>query len=438
MGASLPFRDRRDAGDRLAGLLTHLAPQHPIVLALPRGGVPVAARVASLLEAPLDILVVRKLGLPSHPELAMGAIGEDGARVLERTVLEAAAVTPQQLARVEADERAEIERRAHRYRDGRPAVPIAGRVVVIVDDGIATGSTALAAIQIARHRGAARVVLAAPVAAAETARELASVVDELICVATPADFVAVGQFYENFSQTSDEEVTALLAQDARRVTGGSGAIDDDVVVVSDGVSLDGHLTVPAGARGVVLFAHGSGSSARSPRNQRVASQLCAGGLGTLLFDLLTPEEAADRANVFDIGLLARRLAGATRWLRDRSEGDAPSIGYFGASTGAGAALVAAADPALGVDAVVSRGGRVDLAGPLLGSVRAPTLMIVGSADSEVLALNRAAADRLRCEHEIVVVPGASHLFEEPGALDAVAAHARRWFERHLGGEPVAR
>ncbi len=438
MRPSLPFRDRRDAGDQLADRLVHLEGEHPVVLGLPRGGVPVAARVASRLRAPLDILVVRKLGLPSHPELAMGAIGEDGARVLEHSVIEQAGVTDRQLARVEASERIEIERRAQRYRDGRAAVPIAGRVVVIVDDGIATGSTALAAIQIARHRGAARVVLAVPVAAAESARELASVVDELVCVATPEPFVAVGQFYSDFSQTSDDEVASLLAAlaAAPATSGPTGGIDEDVDVRSDGVQLEGLLTVPAHAPGVVLFAHGSGSSARSPRNQFVAEQLHEVGLGSLLFDLLTPAEAGDRSNVFDIPLLAQRLTGATHWLRARLGSALGAVGYFGASTGAGAALLAAADPHLEVDAVVSRGGRVDLAGSALTAVRAPTLMIVGSADPEVLELNRSAARLLPGTSEIVVIPGATHLFEEPGALAAVATHARQWFARYLVAAPA--
>jgi putative phosphoribosyl transferase len=427
------FRDRDDAGEQLAAHLDHLASQQPIVLALPRGGVPVAAHVAARLHAPLDILVVRKLGVPFHPELAMGAIGEEGTRVLEADVLRHAGITAQQLASVEATERTEIKRRAARYRDGRAPVPLEGRVVVIVDDGIATGSTARAAIQIARDRGAARVVLAAPVAAAETAHELASLVDELVCVSTPAYFVAVGQFYRDFSQVSDEDVAALLSK-ARGEVGSDVppdrvAVDEDVEVRSDGVALAGRLTVPGRASGVVLFAHGSGSSAQSPRNRLVACRLHDAGIGTLLFDLLTPREAADRGNVFDIVLLTRRLIGATAWVRERwSE----PLGYFGASTGAAAALRAAADPSSSVDAVVSRGGRVDLAADRLAEVRAPTLMIVGGSDREVLRLNEAAAAMMRCEHEVVVVPGATHLFEEPGALDTVAGLASRWFAEHLG------
>jgi putative phosphoribosyl transferase len=457
MDGSLPFRDRRDAGEQLAARLAHLESEHPLVLALPRGGVPVAALVAARLHAPLDILVVRKLGVPFHPELAMGAVGEDGSRVLEHTVIRQAGITAQQIATVEAQERAEIERRAARYRDGRTPVPLSGRVVVIVDDGIATGSTALAAIQVARHRGAARVVLAAPVAAAETARELASVVDELVCVATPEHFAAVGQFYRDFSQTSDDEVASLLAaaragserdhssaarraedQDAEdQGARDAGAVDQDVEVLSDGATLEGRLTVPNRASGIVLFAHGSGSSAQSPRNRFVADRLHDAGIGTLLFDLLTPREADDRANVFDIELLARRLRGATKWMSERQPSGIDALGFFGASTGAAAALQAAADPTLRIDAVVSRGGRVDLAVDHLEAVRAPTLLIVGGADLEVLRLNRAAARLLRCPNEVVVVPGASHLFEEPGALDAVARLASRWFAKHLGTPPFA-
>jgi len=449
MGGSLPFRDRRDAGEQLAERLTHLESQHPLILGLPRGGVPVAALVAARLHAPLDILVVRKLGVPFQPELAMGAVGEEGARVLESNVIRQVGITAEQIATVEAKERAEIERRATRYRDGRTPVPLAGRVVVIVDDGIATGSTALAAIQVARHRGAARVVLAAPVAAADTARELMSVVDELVCVATPEDFGAVGRFYRDFSQTSDDEVASLLAaaraaseRDRSSATRAedqgardAGAVDQDVEVLSDGATLAGRLAIPNRASGIVLFAHGSGSSARSPRNRFVADRLHDAGIGTLLFDLLTPQEEGDRANVFDIELLARRLRGATEWMRELRPLGIDALGYFGASTGAAAALMAAADPTLRIAAVVSRGGRVDLAADALDAVRAPTLMIVGGADTEVLQLNRAAARLLRCPHEVVVVPGASHLFEEAGALDAVARLASRWFAQHLGASP---
>lgn len=204
-----------------------------------------------------------------------------------------------------------------------------------------------------------------------------------------------------------------------------------VLVNVDPVRLPGDLVVPNGATGMVIFAHGSGSSRLSPRNRQVAERLHEAGLGTLLFDLLTVEEAEDRAKVFDIELLAERLEGAHRWLRRWPQVGRVPIGFFGASTGAAAALVAAARLGAEVGAVVSRGGRPDLAADALPKVTAPTLLIVGGDDVQVLALNRAAEARMRCERRLEVIPGASHLFEEPGALERVAELAAEWFARHL-------
>lgn len=202
--------------------------------------------------------------------------------------------------------------------------------------------------------------------------------------------------------------------------------------------LPGELEVPAGpVTGLVIFAHGSGSSRLSPRNQFVARQLHARGLATLLFDLLTDDEARDRRNVFDIPLLALRLGAALEWQQTRPDIARLPAGLFGASTGAAAALVAAAHFAERVRAVVSRGGRPDLAGTALPRVRAPTLLIVGGADIEVLELNREAAAQMTCEQALRVVPGATHLFEEPGALEEVAMLAADWLALHLTKESHA-
>lgn len=195
--------------------------------------------------------------------------------------------------------------------------------------------------------------------------------------------------------------------------------------------LHGILTVPEAAEAVVAFAHGSGSGRLSPRNQFVARVLQEGGLATLLLDLLEEEEAKDREKVFDIELLAERLWNAAEWLAQQSETAPLRLGYFGASTGAGAALVAAARAPTLVGAVVSRGGRPDLAAPYLAAVQAPTLLIVGGDDEMVIGLNQQALRWLRCPRELVIVPGATHLFPEPGALEEVASQARHWFLRHL-------
>ncbi|MFJ3721190.1 phosphoribosyltransferase family protein [Streptomyces sp. NPDC090045] len=435
------FTHRTDAGERLAEALLHLQGEDPVVLGLPRGGVPVAFQVARALGAPLDVIVVRKLGVPYHRELGFGAIGEGGVRVISEDIVRSSRVRQQDLAAVEHAEEAELARQARRFRGDRPRVALAGRTVIVVDDGIATGATAAAACEVVRAQGAARVVLAVPVAPPDAVAWLRTEADEVVCLSTPRAFRAVGEWYEDFSQTPDEEVVALLTRaDAGPGPGrasGPAAVVSAVEVDAGGLTLAGDLALPEGAGAVVVFAHGSGSSRRSPRNRAVAAELNRAGLGTLLFDLLTPAEEADRANVFDIEPLAGRLAEATRWLRSRVP---LPIGYFGASTGAAAALWAAADAAdaaadadtaSGIGAVVSRGGRPDLAGPRLAAVRAPTLLVVGSRDTTVLDLNRGAQRELRCENRLEIVPGATHLFEEPGALDEVAALARDWFALHL-------
>ncbi|WP_394326998.1 dienelactone hydrolase family protein [Actinoplanes awajinensis] len=201
-------------------------------------------------------------------------------------------------------------------------------------------------------------------------------------------------------------------------------------------SLAGRLTVPPSASGIVVFAHGSGSSRHSPRNRHVAEVLHRAGYGTLLFDLLTAEEELRRANVFDIGLLTGRLTGTVAWVRAQPATRDLPVGLFGASTGAAAALCAAAVPGTAIRAVVSRGGRPDLAGPRLAQVHAPTLLIVGGLDRQVLNLNRVAATRLRCAHRLAVVPEASHLFEEAGTLDRAARLAAGWFTDHLTATPA--
>ena len=216
----------------------------------------------------------------------------------------------------------------------------------------------------------------------------------------------------------------------------AAATEISVVVPVDELALEGTLSIPQGATGVVLFAHGSGSSRHSPRNRLVAGELQRAGLGTLLFDLLSEEEERVDARTgelrFDIGLLARRVIAATDWLREQAATDWLPIGCFGASTGAAAALVAAAERVDVVGAVVSRGGRPDLAGEALDRVRAPTLLIVGGRDELVLDLNRQAQAKLNADTELEVIPDATHLFEEPGKLERVAELARDWFVRHLG------
>lgn len=300
-----------------------------------------------------------------------------------------------------------------------------------------------AAIAAVRGFHPAEVVVAVPVGAAGSVAEMRCLAEEVICPATPEPFGAVGAFYDDFSQTGDEEVAALLMAAAGKPaqprtatgTGPQSFVTRPATVHAGSARLEGILSLPAGARGLVLFAHGSGSSRLSPRNQHVAEVLHQGGLATLLFDLLTPEEERidriTRGLRFDIGLLADRLTGAVDWALGQPAARGLKIGLFGASTGAAAALIAAARRPTAVRAVVSRGGRPDLAGDQLPQVTAPVLLIVGGLDSGVLELNEAACRRIGPNARLEIVPAATHLFDEPGTLEHAARLACRWFQGKL-------
>lgn len=426
------FADRAEAGRILAAHLEGLGLVEPLVLAVPRGGVPVGAPVAHALAAPLDLVIVRKLGAPGHEEFAIGAVAEDGTLVVERELLGELGISRRKLEEVLESETRELRRRVDRYRGGRPAPDVKGRSVVVVDDGLATGLSDLAAVRSLRRRGATEIIVAAPVASQQAVQMLSQEADHVVAALVPEPMVGVGVWYADFGQTTDQEVMGLLGKAQPGTESKQHAADVQSLLLDAGeVTLHGDLTLPAEARGLVLFAHGSGSSRKSPRNRRVAAALARHGMATLLADLLSPEEEGRRDLVFDVPLLAGRLVALTRAALGRSELRNLPVGYFGASTGAAAALVAAAELGDEIACVVSRGGRPDLADSALAEVRAPTLLIVGSRDRDVLTLNRLAAEQLRCPHALEIVPGAGHLFEEPGTLDVVADLASGWFNDHL-------
>lgn len=433
------FQDRVEAGRKLGAALRSLRSETPLVLGLPRGGVPVAREVAEALSAPLDVCVVRKVGAPFHAELGMGAVAEGGEVVLDEDIIRSVGATAEQVQQIVATKQREVEARCRLFRPHRSAPDVSGRTVIIVDDGVATGGTARAAIRAIKRRGAARVIFAVPVGATEALDALAAEADDVVCVMPRPDLMAIGEWYLDFRPTEDEEVISIL-DSSRSSLLPQRSVERAVEIDIGAATLDGDLALPVGARGLVLFAHGSGSSRKNSRNRAVAATLRRAGIGTLLFDLLTREEEAvdaiDAHLRFDIDLLTARLNAAVEWVRRNPDLRKLPIGLFGASTGAAAALNVAAHRT-DIGAVVSRGGRTDLAS-MVERVHAPTLIIVGGEDREVLALNRGTLAQLPAPKRLEIVAGATHLFEEPGALERVARLAADWFATHLPKREVAR
>jgi putative phosphoribosyl transferase len=428
------FADRRDAGRRLAMLLSAFRYEDPIVAGIARGGMPVAAEVAGALQAPLEVVVVGELVAPENLEHPIGALAESDIVIIDDEAVRRVGLSTVQLAALVRLGRQQLSKRLTRDYAKRPRLAVAGRTVLLVDDGLVETHRAQAAARWLRLHGARRIVLAAPVAARESTRELHDWVDDVVCVADAGPW-SIRQCYKDFAPTSDEEVSALLAEP-------SGGVAREVSIeVHTGLVLRGKLTVPWGAhgRGVVAFAHGGCSTRGSPRNQQIARALNDAGFATLLFDLLSPREERDRASVFgshrpdtsELALPARRLVAATHWLRRQPETAQLALGYFGASSGSAVALLAAAELGAGVRAVVSHGGRPDLAQPRLGEILAPVLLIVGGADAAVLELNRRAQAHLCCENELAVVPSATLPSGEPGALEQVGRLTIDWFTQHL-------
>ncbi|SDZ06922.1 Erythromycin esterase homolog [Jannaschia faecimaris] len=436
------FEDRADAGRQLGEILAKMELDRPLIYALPRGGVPVAVEIAKRIGAPLDLLMVRKIGAPRNPEVALGAIVEGATHefVVNEDVRRMSGADETYVSKAVADQRAELERRRKRYLGDRARLDPEGRCVIVVDDGLATGATMKAALIGLKRGKPARIVVALPVAPKPALDEISGQSDDVVCLKPVTAFRGVGGFYRDFRQLSDEETVALLCQvpsDSIRTAKARATGTHKRNVEIPPLGLPGDLTVPPDPRGIVIFAHGSGSSRRSPRNVYVADKLNANGFATLLFDLLSPEEGKNRRNVFDIPLLADRVVEASMWVTSEPDLEDLPTGLFGASTGAGAALVAAAELKGRVAAVVSRGGRPDLAKDFLSRVRSPTLLIVGSLDRDVIPLNEKALAALRCPKELEIVPGASHLFEERGTLDDAVDLAATWFRTHLRAQVPA-
>ncbi len=421
------FENREHAGKILAEKLSKYAELDPVILALPRGGVPVAHEIALKLKAPLDVVIVKKIGAPKNEEFAIGAVAEDEHPILNEKLIVQQRYRRDDVEAIVVDRIAEIRRRAKFYRSKIPKIDLTQRSVIIVDDGLATGATMKAAVDWVKTQGVKKVIVAVPISSQDAATMLAGSCDDFISLITPEDMWAVGMWYKDFQQVSDEEVMMIFQKQIPH----SEARDQEIWIEDEMNILPGLLTTAPQSRGLVIFTHGGGSSHKSPRNLFVARALNQVGFSTLLFDLLSFSESLNRKNVFDIELMTKRLLIATDWAKKNCPG--LPIGYFGASTGAAAALTAAANR-LDIFAVISRGGRPDLAMDSLPSVFAPTLLIVGEKDGPVIGLNQSAKEKLK-DAQMVLIPNAGHLFEEPGTLEEVAEYSVNWFQQNCVVHP---
>ncbi|WP_159941953.1 MULTISPECIES: phosphoribosyltransferase family protein [unclassified Nocardiopsis] len=428
---SLPFADRSEAGRRLAERVRPFAVNDPLVLALPRGGVPVGAELARRLDADFDVLMVRKIGLPGHPELGVGAIAEDGRVHYDDLALARMHVPRQALSATVAAERDELDRRRRVYRGERPAPRIAGRDCVVVDDGVATGGTARAALRMVRQAGPARLALAVPVASPEAVELLREEADALVVLSAPDNFRAVGEWYRDFGQLSDHHVTAILAERGR-------SEDPDVTrgvrVRAGGVYLDGDLTVPPAPRGAVVVAAGRADESWRP----AASALRRAGYATLVLDLLTDQERAEGgagAGGPGPAPFGERLNAAVTWLRRATDAADGPLGVLASGEAAAAALATAAERPEDVAAVVVHGGRIDLAEESLPGVRAPVLVLVEGGDSFVRELGEWARGRMGGPTDLRVMEGAERLLGDAHVWDRVVSEALDWFDEHMPRNP---
>lgn len=456
-----PFRDRADAGDALALSLSMFATEpNVVVLGVGRGGVPVARQVAGELGAPFDVLVSRKIGVPGIEEVALGAIAEGSGRVVPDDVAWYIGVPSRVVERLAARERVELERCAQLYRGGKPLHDLQGRTVILVDDGLATGATLRAAARAVRSKQPRRLIAAVPIASQSGVKEMQAEVDELVSLVTPEEFKSVSASYSSYAPVTDDEVLALLGRPPRRAPsvlvrdvsdriepppsrhgrGPSGA-ERTLEIQASGSTIMADLGAPRDifgetthrVRGLAILAQGGGCSRNSYKNRYMAGRLRESGYATLRVDLLTRQEQCDDhasvATRFAVERIAARLNSVCDWAAHEGVDGVDHTILISAGMGAGAAFLAAARRRERIFAVVSRGGRVDLAGETLSQVQAPTLLIVGTADAEMVQRNREAMRLLPNSTEMVRIPRAGNSFAEPGALGSVAEHTVKWLDR---------
>ena len=423
----MTFKNREHAAEYLVERLRHLRGTHPLVLGIPRGGVPMARVLADALDGDLDVVLVRKLRAPDNPQLVVGAVDEAGDVVVS-DLARVMGVARDRLDREIREQVAALRERRRRLA-GHPTCDPRDRTVVVVDDGIATGATMLAALRVLRKRRPHRVVVATAVGSRDALGEVRLECDEVVCIESREAPGPIARSFGDFTPVSDAEVVDTLRRFREKRQ------RCDVVIPAGDEESRADLAIPSRAKAVVVFAQASCGGRKCPRTRMVAETLQRRGMATLLADLLTEDEDDDGSRNtcrFDIDLLTRRLGAALAWLAERPETGRLPVGLFGTNAGAACALDTAAQLPGRVGAVVCGGGRPDLALDALPHVGAPTLLLVGGLDQPQIGLNQLAYERIATHvKRLEVVPGASRLFDEPGTLERAAGAAARWFEAHL-------
>ena len=432
-GCAMRFRDRAHAGRELAEALAPVWKPPCVVAAIPRGGVSVAVPIVERFRAPLTVVYARKLTAPIAPEFAFGAIDEDGRAIVDGRSVAMLGLSPADVEKAKERVAKEIQRRMATYGVPPLATLLPGAAVVLVDDGLATGLTMRAALEYARRHGAREIIVAVPCAAEQAAREFERAADRFVSLTVDPDFMAVGQYYMDFSPVSDDEVIAMLARCREPAAPATAAGDVRVLFKnSRGLALAGRLLVPSspGPHPIVVVAHGWGSGKDSPRNRAVAEALRALGFAAFLFDFTghgesegTPEDSTQDQQVDD-------LAAALDALEGLDEVDGGRIGALGASAGAAVALLQAArDPR--IRALVLRSPNLAGAEDAVARVTVPTLLVVGERDAPIREAVEPLLGRFGGPRKLEVVPGGDHLFEDPAALARATAMIVAWFKDHL-------
>ena len=428
------LKNRQEAGRVLAQKIKSVlsSVSDAMVVALPPGGVPIAFEISEEFSIPLCVLAASKIRAPSRPDLIIGAITEEGHHHIDDFSSRLIGTSRDKLEQTLAREKLAIESKVRRYRPGEVLPDLKNKTIILVDDGPTSNMTARVVASYLRFKEVRQIVLAVPVCAKQSVAELTADFDHVISLYHPGPFFSMRDYFLDFRDISDEEVQYLLSKSRKKKFANTEkAFSRKVLIPVEGsIELQATLSIPTYAKGIVLFAHPNSSKRFEYRNNMIAEELNRIGIATLLFDSLTDDESLERANVFDIPFLASRLAFATKWVRLHRMTRELSIGFLSEGSGAAAALWASTYLGADVSSIVSRGGRPDLAQVRLTRVNTPTLLIVGDQDTEIIEINKNCL-RTLSSGKLILIPGASHLFDEPNTIEEVSREASLWFLKNF-------